>query len=98
MKALKNPLVSRASHGNPLRAADASGPAGAGAGVIVDVTGGGDGGGVAAAAGPVSLNSANCESGCQLVMPSRQPRSPGTKRPERSPSRTSSSEKTPSVL
>ena len=44
-------------------------------------------GGAAGAAAPP--NSGNCDSGCQVAMPSRQPMSVGAKRPAISPSRTS---------
>src|SRR5438874_392130 len=97
MNALNQPFCSRSSQGSPVRETGASAAAPIVAGVIVDVATGGGGSGTGAA--PISAeNSANCESGCQLAMPSRQPRSVARNRPERSPSRTSCSEKTPSVL
>jgi hypothetical protein len=42
-----------------------------------------------------AANSENCESGCHAAIPSRQARSVPVNRPERSPLRTSSSEKMP---
>src|SRR5437660_12897366 len=88
IKALKNPRSCRSSHGNP--------PPGAGVadGVIVDVAPAGGGGAVEAAA----ANSGNCESDCQLAMPSRQPNSLSAKRQVRNPSVTSSSENAPRLV
>src|SRR6202011_2262957 len=98
IKALKNPLVWRSSHGNPLRGAVDGDPA-AGAIAVggVGVCGGGTPDAEAAAA--ISLaNSLNCESGCQLAIPSFQPRSVGRKRPARSASRTCSSGNVPRLV
>src|SRR5437867_13272752 len=50
------------------------------------------------AGGTAASSSENCESGCQLSIPWRQPRSVGAKRPVRSPSRTSSSENAPKLV
>src|SRR5437764_13199631 len=50
------------------------------------------------AGGTAASSSENCESGFQLSIPSRQPRSVGAKRPVRRPSRTSSSENTPKLV
>jgi hypothetical protein len=68
--------------------------------VVVNIAGGGgaDGGGGGAPLGISAPNSENCESDCQLAIPSRQPRSVPTKRPERSPARTSSSENVPRLV
>jgi len=51
----------------------------------------GGGAPVLGAAAMSPANSANCDNGCQLAIPSRQPRSVERKRPERRPSRTCSS-------
>ena len=83
--ALKKPRSCRFSQGSPLRGA-----------VVSDVepapicAGG--------AAGATAPNSGNCESGCQVAIPSRHPISVGAKRPVRRPSRTSSSENTPKLV
>src|SRR6266516_2796366 len=50
------------------------------------------------AGGAVADNSGNCESGCQVAIPSRHPISVAAKRPVRRPSRTSSSENAPKLV
>src|SRR5206468_9189413 len=84
INAFNNPLVCRWSHGNPLRGMGGCG---------VDVAPGCKGGG----AGVAAANYANCKSGCQLGIPSRQPRTVERKRPVRNPSRTSSSDNVPKL-
>src|SRR6266481_2402032 len=74
MNALINPRSWRCSHGSPLRVVGISDVDPADAGVIVD-GGGADGGGGGPPLGISAANSENCESICQLAIPSRQPRS-----------------------
>src|SRR5439155_2115355 len=61
---------------------------------------GGLGNGAPACGGgaPNGANSANCESGCQVPIPSRHPISLRAKRPLRKPSRTSFSAKMPRLV
>src|ERR1700726_1970074 len=97
MNAEKSPFASRWSHGKPVRADGGKAPDD---GVAVGATlvgcgGGGGGGGAAAAAPTFAANSVNCESGCQVAIPSRQPRSLGKNRPLGRPSRTCSSGNAP---
>src|SRR6267378_4115660 len=97
MNAENSPLLWRSSQGNPLRGAAVVDPAvGAIIAGVVGVCGGGAL--VAGAAAISSAKSVNCESGCQLAMPSRQPRSLGRKRPARIPSRTCSSGNAPRLV
>src|SRR5438552_4424603 len=101
MKAENNPLLWRSSHGKPLRGADAVDVDPAAGAIIVGgvgVCGGGGAAADAAAAAMSSPNSENWDSGCQLAIPSRQPRSLGRKRPARIPSRTCSSGNAPRLV